>query len=102
MNNIDWITKWYESQCDGDWEHYYGIQIETTDNPGWSVTIETNGTEQVLSDIPWTLNGDMEQQWFGYKVEEGAFKAAGDPSKLDHLLGLFIEVYQQNRNREQN
>lgn len=35
-NIFEWLQKWYKSQCDGDWEHEYGIKIETVDNPGWS------------------------------------------------------------------
>ena len=29
------LQKWYKSQCNGDWEHSFGIKIETLDNPGW-------------------------------------------------------------------
>lgn len=40
-----WIQKWYQAQCNGDWEHSYGIIIETIDNPGWSITIDLETTE---------------------------------------------------------
>ena len=23
-----WLQEWYKNQCDGDWEHEYGIKIE--------------------------------------------------------------------------
>ena len=26
--------EWYNGNCDGDWQHEYGIKIETVDNPG--------------------------------------------------------------------
>jgi hypothetical protein len=28
------LEAWYASRCDGEWEHGYGISIETLDNPG--------------------------------------------------------------------
>lgn len=28
------LQQWYHSMCDGDWEHCYGVKIETSDNPG--------------------------------------------------------------------
>lgn len=40
MNMIAWLSEWYKSNCDGDWEHYYGIKIDTIDNPGWKVDID--------------------------------------------------------------
>ncbi|WP_203237204.1 Imm53 family immunity protein [Streptomyces gilvosporeus] len=37
LDPLSSLTAWYTSQCDGGWEHEYGIRIETLDNPGWSV-----------------------------------------------------------------
>lgn len=43
-NNFLWLQKWFLSQCDGDWEHEFGITIQTVDNPGWHVAIDLTGT----------------------------------------------------------
>lgn len=45
MDSIKWIQKWFFEQCNGDWEHGDGIQIETLDNPGWSVSISIENTK---------------------------------------------------------
>ncbi|WP_441251052.1 Imm53 family immunity protein [Kitasatospora sp. McL0602] len=45
LDALGFITAWYTGQCDGDWEHEYGIRIETLDNPGWSVEIDLEETE---------------------------------------------------------
>jgi len=34
------IDEWYQYRCDGEWEHRYGMMIETCDNPGWQVTFK--------------------------------------------------------------
>ena len=39
------LQAWYRSQCNDDWEHSYGVKIETLDNPGWSVTVDLTETE---------------------------------------------------------
>jgi hypothetical protein len=41
---ITWLQNWYAAPCDGDWEHSYGVQIETLDNPGWYVIISLADT----------------------------------------------------------
>ncbi|MFT5930929.1 MAG: hypothetical protein ACI93G_000001, partial [Hyphomonas sp.] len=38
------MPRWYQSQCDGDWEHSFGLKIESLDNPGWSVHVDLEGT----------------------------------------------------------
>ncbi|MFD5854011.1 Imm53 family immunity protein [Cytobacillus pseudoceanisediminis] len=47
---MKWIQQWYVAHCDGDWEHEYGIAIETLDNPGRSVKISVDNTD--LKDKP--------------------------------------------------
>lgn len=47
MNDITWLEAWYQQNCDGYWEHSYGIEIETLDNPGWHVKIDLSKTDYV-------------------------------------------------------
>ena len=42
---LERLQRWYLYRCDGDWEHSFGITIETLDNPGWMVTIDLQDTE---------------------------------------------------------
>ncbi len=32
MSEIEWLEKWYKLNCNGQWEHLYGVQIETKYN----------------------------------------------------------------------
>jgi len=34
QNLLQFLQEWYLEQCNGDWEHEFGIKIETLDNPG--------------------------------------------------------------------
>jgi hypothetical protein len=40
-----WLQGWYASHANGDWEHEYGVEIGTLDNPRWRVEIDLAGTE---------------------------------------------------------
>ena len=42
---LTWIEGWYTAQTDGDWEHQFGLRIDTLDNPGWSVAIDVTETD---------------------------------------------------------
>lgn len=46
------IRDWYHARCDGDWEHRWGITIETLDNPGWRGRIAIEGTPLADRDPP--------------------------------------------------
>lgn len=87
---MDWLSHWYTSQCDGDWEHGYGITIETLDNPGWSITVDIDLLPVGdLEPIPWQYFENNENDWYGFKAEDDKFEASGDPTKLSFIISLF-------------
>ena len=44
QSSLSWLQGWYMSRCDGDWEHTWGVRIDTLDNPGWTVRIDVAET----------------------------------------------------------
>ncbi|WP_081062456.1 Imm53 family immunity protein [Burkholderia cepacia] len=40
IDSLTALQRWYESRCDGVWEHAHGIEVVTLDNPGWKVKLE--------------------------------------------------------------
>ena len=96
------LQRWYEAQCDGDWEHTYGVQIDTLDNPGWSVEIHVEGT--ALAEAPFDSakversERDWLTCWVGMPdrpnptgVQALAFRAACGPENLSEVLGIFLD-----------
>jgi hypothetical protein len=83
-----WIQKWYLSQCDGDWEHQYGIRIDTLDNPGWLIKIDIIKLEfnKAIKNV---LIEKSDDDWFAYEIKDNCFIASGDSNKLEFLLQLF-------------
>ena len=66
---LTWLQAWYATQCDGDWEHDYGVSIQTLDNPGWHLSVDL--TETALA------------------------KAQFDPIRIERSAGDFGEVYDE-------
>ena len=98
MDTLDWIQDWFKNNCDGDWEHGEAIQINTLDTPGWEVEIDISNTSMVNMHINWILNENGKQDWYGVKIENQKFSAAGDTRKLKFLLGLFKEMIEKLEN----
>lgn len=102
LDNMAWLTRWYATECNGDWEHQNGIRIETIDNPGWRVTIGLYGT--LLEDVPFSPvrfnvdvpNGDPTQRWHMCRVADCCFTGAGGALDLDVILGIFREWAEAN------
>ncbi|MEL6363136.1 MAG: immunity 53 family protein [Pseudomonadota bacterium] len=44
QGKLSWLSSWFSANCDGDWEHSFGLKIETTDNPGWALEIDLTDT----------------------------------------------------------
>ena len=50
MTALQRLTRWYSQQCDGGWEHTYGFEIATLDNPGVSLAVDV--WETSLESVP--------------------------------------------------
>ena len=91
MDIIEKINKWFKSNCNDDWEHGYGIKIESMDNPGWKVDIYLFDTE--LEDKPFDeiVINNSDNDWLCCKVENYFFIGMGDIDKLETILEVFCE-----------
>ena len=86
------LQKWYVSQCDGDWEHTYGVTIETFDNPGWSLRIELADTDlETVASLPEISIERSDADWVHCKVERFVFHGNGGVENLNELLGIFLD-----------
>ena len=84
------LQNWYLTNCDGDWEHSYGISINTLDNPGWTIKIDLSDT--CLQDLHYDKhidNGTFD--WLFIKVADKVLEASGDPTKLTTILTIFLD-----------
>lgn len=90
MDVLEWFECWYEAQCDGDWEHGFGPQITTIDNPGWAIKVDLDGTDcdgRTLDRISHNLGDDTD--WWTCWTQGNEFHGAGGPRQLRSLLEAF-------------
>lgn len=96
MNNLKWLQKWYLRQYDGNWEHFYGINIETLDNPGWFIKIdiaETDLENKIFRRIEIERDND---DWVHCWVEDLVFNGVCGPENLDELMTIFRDWVESN------
>jgi hypothetical protein len=84
------LQHWYEAQCNDDWEHQFGVTIDTLDNPGWAVTIDLDDTNLAGVAFQEVKDIEHERDWISCWVEGDKFKGAGGPLKLEEILRIFL------------
>ncbi|MEW9078551.1 immunity 53 family protein [Terrisporobacter glycolicus] len=89
MNLLEWLENWYNSNCDGDWEHMYGVKIETVDNPGWSINIDLIDTYLEQKEFSTVKYDKGNEDWIICIKEDGVFKGSGGPKKLNEIIFIF-------------
>jgi hypothetical protein len=86
------LCAWYSARCDGDWEHQYGISIETLDNPGWRMRVDLTGTSlRLRSDFERRDSYDEPDNWTVARKSGNIFEGAGAPAKLEAIIADFLE-----------
>ena len=50
INGIHLIDNFYRHYCNGQWEHDYGITIQTCDNPGWLLTFSDSKLNEIWNE----------------------------------------------------
>ena len=94
MELLNKLQDWYRSHCDGNWEHSYGVKIDTLDNPGWSVSIDLAETLLENVDFQKIASGDSEDRnsfWINCIKKDGVFLAKGSSESLEKIISIFLE-----------
>ena len=94
VDHLAWLMSWYASQCDGDWEHSYGLKIETLDNPGWILTVDLTGTTLESALFQDHAEGIEDRdtplaRWNVCRVRQQTFEGFGGPFDLEAIIACF-------------
>lgn len=89
-DNLMWLVKWYSSQCNGDWEHSYGVLIKSF-NHGWYVKIDIFETE--LHDLKFNevIIDRSENNWINCFVKNKQFIGLSSPFNLIEIIQIFCD-----------
>ncbi|MFW6373910.1 MAG: immunity 53 family protein [Thermodesulfobacteriota bacterium] len=88
-NLLKWLQDWYFDQCDEEWEHSFGIKIETLDNPGWSVIIDITDTYLEKNPLERVSIERSEDDWLDCSVIDQQFRGYGGAQNLKEILETF-------------
>jgi hypothetical protein len=103
-DNLTWLASWYLAECNDDWEHSYGVKIDTLDNPGWTLVIDLEDTnlerrtfEKVSMGEPASNLSEWRRlgSWWVAEVTGGKFQAACGPLDLGNVVGVFRSWVEQ-------
>lgn len=94
------LQAWYLRQCDGDWEHSYGVEIDTLDNPGWVVAIDLSETEWSDTKIERCRIENADHDWMQFEVSESRFLGSGSPMRLEDIVEAFLGIVEVASNRK--
>jgi Immunity protein 53 len=98
MDVLGDLQKWYAANCNGDWEHSFGVVIESLDNPGWSVKIDLEATSLDSKNYQ-SFQRESEDKWLFCRVENNKFIGAGDETQLEEILKGFLS-WAQSQNED--
>ena len=88
MDELIWLMDWYNSQCNNSWERQFGVQLTTTDNPGWHLTVNLEQTHLEALDFERVEHlGD--DSWWQCWTQDKQFLASCGPRDLPAVLAVF-------------
>jgi len=91
MDTLEKLEDWYHAQCNGVWEHSYGIAITTLDNPGWRLRVDVRETS--LAQRPFAelkRDYDHSTDWLICNLQDGEFRGACGPRQLVTMIQVFL------------
>ena len=89
MEALEWLQGWYQANCDENWEHSYGVVIESLDNPGWSVSVDLSGTPQAKKNFNDIKFERTEDNWVHCRVQNNKFEGFGGSGNLKEIVLAF-------------
>jgi len=90
-NNLIWLIEWYQSHCDGDWEHDSSVHIGTIDNPVWTFSVNLEDTELEMKKFTKFEIERSEDNWLVCFIRDKKFEGRCGSGNLLEVLQIFRE-----------
>ncbi|OKA06355.1 hypothetical protein ATP06_0224865 [Amycolatopsis regifaucium] len=91
LNPLQFLQGWYRDQCNEDWEHEFGIRMETLDNPGWHVVVDVVDTDLEGKKFERRWSEADESRWIWAAADGESYDLTCDPLSLEKGLEWFRE-----------
>ena len=100
MKVLEKIQSWYKDNCNGDWEHQYGVIIETIDNPGWQLMVDLENTNLKEAEFKSLTIERSASNWITCRVIDSKFEGFCGSQNLTEMLEVFVnwsETFEHNK-----
>lgn len=94
---FQWLQQFFQSNCDGDWEHDNGCTIETASDPGWKFTFNLRGTSYEHLNLEELEDHQAPINWLRCKVENSTFIAFCSPRRLEDCISILRDLVEGRR-----
>ncbi len=91
VSSFEFFQRWYAEQCNGDWEHEFGVRITTLDNPGWHVVADLVDTDLEGRTLGRSKEEPGEGRWIWASSDGERYESSCDLHSLDDALSRFRE-----------
>jgi hypothetical protein len=92
IDDIAALKAHYQSKCDGEWEHANGITIESTDNPGWQITLD-GAPLDIDRPLPFRRgNPDVDVSWVACEASSGVIRGGCGINDLEELIQVVASM----------
>lgn len=88
-DGLAWLQDFYANECNGDWEHQYGVIIETLDNPGWSLEVDLEETSFEVIEFEPVKIDRSDTDWCHCWKENQKFCGRGGAGNLSEIIECF-------------
>ena len=96
---LKWLEKWFFFNCDGDWEHDYGIDIIHKGSL-WEVKIDLCNMAFALDGMPLFEERKSPSDYFRYTIENEFFIGEASNDNLEKLLKVFKTIVTKNEKKD--
>lgn len=96
---IKWLEDWFLFNCDGDWEHSYGINIYVTDDYNWHVQMDLCNMVFSLKGLPLKVIKNTSNNILNYIIDDEDFVGNASPTNLVKLLKISRKIIRKNESK---
>src|SRR5690554_5076234 len=86
------LQNWYKLNCNGDWEHSYGMKISNLDNPGWNIKIDLHDTALHKLDYKKEYQDpNNELDWYFISSNDKKLNLSCGIDNLEQTINIFLD-----------
>jgi hypothetical protein len=94
ISELTWLQAWYILWCDGDWEHSYGVTIESQGTVGWIFSADLSDTALEGQPLKPGEHRRTESDWITWELNGSFFRSFGGVWNLTEMVGIFRDWVQ--------